>query len=131
MQQTAGVFTLEDLEIPAIIGVYPEEQCAPQPLFVSLRWPVDSATIAQTDNLKAACDYDEVAQFCRDFVAATPCALLETLGEHLLTALLAHFQFAELELSLSKPAAIPDAQTIRFTLWRSLTPTDNLPEVEQ
>lgn len=96
---------IEDLRVDGLIGVYPHEREAVQPLLIGLRLGFDNRRAAASDALTDTLDYAAVCGLVREFVAARADLLLERLGEALCEELLRRFGPRRIELRIDKPEA--------------------------
>lgn len=94
---------IEGLAIDTLIGIYPHERAAPQPVVFALALDCATANVAEIAN---AIDYGAVVAALRTFVAARTDGLLETLAEACAAMLKARFpQARAIDLRLDKPQA--------------------------
>jgi dihydroneopterin aldolase len=112
------IIELKGIQLKTLIGVYPSEKEAPQPLFIDLAYAVSAAKAAEQDDLNKTIDYDHIIQHLKDFVHNTQFNLLETLAERLAQSLLAQFPTKWIKLSINKPQANTNAQAIILTIER-------------
>ena len=107
MVGTAG---LRNLEVAAIVGVYPRERERPQPLVFDIEVDYDLAPAAQSDALADAIDYDGIAAAVGALVRERRFALLETVAEAAAGLLLDRIDRAQrVRLEVRKPQAVPAA----------------------
>jgi dihydroneopterin aldolase len=95
---------IERLEFQARCGVTPEEQRRPQPMAIDLELDCETAPAAASDHLTDTVDYAQVAERIVELGAGEVCALLETLGEKILTVLFTEFPVGRARLWLRKLA---------------------------
>jgi dihydroneopterin aldolase len=87
-------------------GVLPEEAVLGQPWILDLDLEVDIAQAAATDDLAHTVNYAAVYELCRDIVTTERFALVETLLNRLLAAVLAaHPRVRSATLTIHKPHA--------------------------
>lgn len=110
---------LYNMTIHAIIGVYDEERCTPQPLILDMEMGTDVAYAAKTDQLDATLDYASIAAFAECTLKKKPCQLLETAAEHLAQTLMTHFHLPWIRLRLCKPQALTQTQQVGIDITRS------------
>lgn len=85
-------------------GVLPQETALGQPWIIDLDLVVDIAHAAATDDLTQTVNYVEVHDQVRDIVTGEPVALLETLANRILSAVLsAHPTVRSATITLHKP----------------------------
>lgn len=97
---------IEDLEVFANHGVFPEETKLGQKFLISLTMYVDSRSAGKTDCLEKSADYGEVCHFMTEYTMSHPCKLIEAAAEELAEALLSRFAILKgVTLELKKPWA--------------------------
>jgi dihydroneopterin aldolase len=89
-------------------------------LLLSFELKIDTQTISQTDDIHHALDYAQICQRITAFVEQSEYQLIETLAEHIAQLLQTEFSITALCLTLEKPGALPDAQTVGVTLKRGM-----------
>lgn len=105
-QNTKDRITIEDLEIFASHGVFPEENVLGQKFLVSAVLYTDTRQAGRTDDLEASIDYGAVSAFINEYVRNHTFKLLEKLAESLAEALLLGTPGLEgVELTVKKPWA--------------------------
>ncbi len=107
-QENRTKMGVRSLRLSTVIGVWPEERLAPQPLEVDvsfevvLPWPVG-------DDLAQTVSYAEIPRIVEEAAAKEP-QLLETLAQDILNGILAFDHRIEaVEVEIRKPQAIPGA----------------------
>lgn len=97
---------IEDLEVFANHGVFPEETSLGQKFLISLTMYTDIRTAGKTDCLEKSADYGEVCHFITEYTKSHPCRLIETAAEQLAEALLLRYTILKgVTLELKKPWA--------------------------
>ncbi|MGN1481605.1 2-amino-4-hydroxy-6-hydroxymethyldihydropteridine diphosphokinase [Porcipelethomonas sp.] len=97
---------IEDLEVFANHGVFPEETRLGQKFLISLTMYVDSRNAGKTDCLEKSVDYGEVCHFITEYTKTYPCKLIEAAAEKLAEALLIRYTILKgVTLELKKPWA--------------------------
>ena len=109
---------IRQLEVHAIIGIHDWEKQQAQPLFFDMDLSFDCRQAALSDDIKDALDYFEVCQQVTEFVAASSCELIETLAEQVAALVLKQFACNKIKLTLYKPEAIPNTQTVALRIVR-------------
>ena len=112
------VIFIKGLTLEAIIGIYPRERDAKQPLTLDLELYVDTALAVGSGLIKDTVDYDLVADFIRHMVKETHFNLLESLVNNIADSILREFKVSKLRCTLYKPQAISDAETVGVTVVR-------------
>ncbi|MDD6269275.1 MAG: 2-amino-4-hydroxy-6-hydroxymethyldihydropteridine diphosphokinase [Oscillospiraceae bacterium] len=97
---------IEDLEIFANHGVFPEENSLGQKFLISLSMYIDSRNAGKTDSLVCSVNYGEVSHFITEYTKSHPCKLIEAAAEQLAEALLLRYALLKgVTLELKKPWA--------------------------
>jgi dihydroneopterin aldolase len=95
---------IERLEFQARCGITPEERQRFQPMAIDLELDCETASAAASGHLSDAVDYARVAERIVELAGKEVCALLETLGEKVLTLLFTEFPISRARLWLRKLA---------------------------
>ena len=97
---------IEELEVFANHGVFPEETRLGQKFLISLILYTDSRNAGKTDCLEKSVDYGEVSKFVTEYTKSHPCRLIEAAAEHLAKELLLRYELLKgVTLELKKPWA--------------------------
>lgn len=96
---------IEGLRVDTVIGVYPHERDAPQPLLLDIALSYDNRAPAASDAVRDAVDYAVVCERVRAFVSARQPQLLESLAEALAADLLQVAGVRRVRLRIRKPEA--------------------------
>ena len=97
---------IEELEVYAYHGVYPEENEKGQPFFVNVILYTNTRTAGLSDELTLSTNYGEVCHFITDWMQTHTCKLIETVAELLAEELLLKFKLIKrLLLEIRKPEA--------------------------
>lgn len=97
---------IEDLEIYANHGVFPEETRDGQMFYIDAILYMDLRPAGITDDLTLSTHYGEVCQFMAQFFRENTCKLIEAAAERLVRAVLLKFPLIEkMELEVKKPEA--------------------------
>lgn len=97
---------IDNLEVYAYHGVYPEETQNGQPFFINAVLYTDTRAAGQKDNLKLATNYGEVCRFINQFMKDNTYRLIEAAAENLARELLQEFSLINsLDLEIRKPKA--------------------------
>lgn len=117
---------IKNLVLETVVGVYDWEQKQLRRVYVDLELATDCQKIAATDALDAAHDYAAISAYLREVAAASKTQLIETLAERLIQHLFQRFSsLTEITLSLSKPGAVPEADTVGVRIHRSRVDAHN------
>lgn len=97
---------IEELEVFAHHGVYPEETRDGQIFYVNAVLRMDVQEAGRKDDLEKTVNYGTVARFINDWMHENTCLLLEAVAERLASALLLEYrEAAGVELEIRKPHA--------------------------
>lgn len=97
---------IEELEVFANHGVFPEETRLGQKFLISLILYTDSRNAGKTDCLEKSVDYGEVSKFVTEYTKLHPCRLIEAAAEHLAEELLLRYELLKgVTLEFKKPWA--------------------------
>ena len=100
----ADKIVIERLEFQARCGITPEERQRPQPMAIDLELDCETASAAASGHLSDTVDYAQVAERIVELGGKEVCALLETLGEKILSLLFTEFPVSRARLWLRKLA---------------------------
>lgn len=104
--------------LEAIIGIYPHERVAKQPLLIDLDLFIDINLAASSGLLKHSVDYDLVIKCLSEFVDQSDFELLETFAEHLAEMILAKFPITRIICTVCKPKAVNNARSVGISIER-------------
>lgn len=97
---------IEELEVFANHGVFPEETALGQKFVVSAVLFTDTRRAGKTDDLADSVNYGEVSIFIENFLKEHTCKLLESAAENLAQALLLKYDgLSKISLEIKKPWA--------------------------
>ena len=97
---------IENLQVFANHGVFPEETVLGQKFLVSAVLYADTRAAGWTDDLALSTDYGQVSQFMTEFLRKNTYKLIEAAAEHLAEAvLLAYPLVSGIDLEIKKPWA--------------------------
>lgn len=106
VNQAKDKIKIEELEVYAYHGVYPEEQEKGQLFYVNATLYGDTYQAGITDELESSTDYGKVCHFITEWMQTHTCKLLEAVAERLAEAILCEFPLIEeVELEIRKPQA--------------------------
>lgn len=100
---------IRQLKLKAVIGIYPRERKAPQPLVVDLALHTDLRAAGRSDRLTDTLDYAALVARIRKAVARSRFQLLEALAEHIAGLCLHAPRVAAVDVTVVKPRALPGA----------------------
>ncbi len=111
---------IRGLKTEAIIGIYEWERQAPQPLIFDIIIQLSIAKAAQSDQIHDTVDYKQLSDEIIQRVAHSRYELLESLCEMLCQFVLNHYASVHsIQLTVHKPQAVADAESVGLTLTRS------------
>lgn len=115
-----GTVGLNDLRIDCIIGVYPHEHAATQPLIVDVEVEYDFEPAMRSDGINRALDYDELARQLTRVAVEGRFKLLETFVEEAAKHCLQQFSAINvIRLTANKPNAVDNATAAFAKIERS------------
>jgi 7,8-dihydroneopterin aldolase/epimerase/oxygenase len=116
MHLTSREIFVRGLKVEAAIGIYDHEHGRSQPLIIDALIDLETHPI---HGLKDTLNYEQVGQMARDLIARGHIKLVETLAEELGEALSKLDYVTAVEVRISKPEALNDAEAagvcVRFT----------------
>ncbi len=111
---------IKGLHIQTTIGVYPWEKEIKQTLVINLTMGWNTALAAKNDELTKTLNYAEISIAIEAFANKNPVELLETLAERLAKYLMAEYQIPWLQLSIGKPNAVHNTDTVGVEIERGI-----------
>lgn len=115
-----GTVGLKNLRVDCIVGIYPHEREAEQPLFLDVALRHDFATAATADHIDGAIDYDGVARVLTGLAVERKYQLIETYAEDGVAALFdAYPDVVGVHIEIRKPKAVPAATAAFVAVDRS------------
>ena len=115
---TVDTVFIKGLKAASVIGCYDWERDIRQTLVIDLELKADFSRAADTDALEDALDYAAISQRIISVCEASRFQLLEALSEHLARLLLAEFAITGLRLTINKPGAVSEAETVGVVIER-------------
>lgn len=109
---------IEGLQIDAIIGVLAHERVQRQPIELDLYLYFDYQNAIKTDQLDDTFCYDALCKQVTQFIVGTEFQLIERLAESVCEWLFEHYKIKTIRLTLRKPNAISQANTVGVTIER-------------
>ncbi|HVV67906.1 MAG TPA: dihydroneopterin aldolase [Gammaproteobacteria bacterium] len=100
---------IEGLEVETLIGIYPEEHKAKQPLVLDIALFTDTRKAASSEDIADTINYDALAEYLQQLASNGKFFLLEALAEHLTQAILQKYSVKGVRLRIHKPNAIGNA----------------------
>lgn len=105
-----GTIGLKDLRIDCIVGIYPHERVAIQPLFVDIEVDHDFDAAAEAEHVDTTVDYDHLAALLTELAVGRKYQLIETFAKESLEGILNRFSAVlAARIEIRKPKAVPAA----------------------
>jgi dihydroneopterin aldolase len=112
------ILYIRNLKVDAVVGIFSWEKRIRQPLHLDLEIALDIRKAAATDDIQYALDYKTVSTRLSQFISQSEWHLIETLAEKIAALLMEEFGVTWLRLKLSKPAALPAADSVGLMIER-------------
>ncbi|ANF58543.1 dihydroneopterin aldolase [Halotalea alkalilenta] len=109
---------IEGLEFDAVIGVYDWEKRIHQRLRLDLELGWDIRPAAAGDDLSQTLDYAAISERITTFATKHHFELVETFAERIATLLKEDFGIDSVRLTLRKPGAVANAQSVGVRIER-------------
>lgn len=113
--------TIKGIEAETIIGAHAHERRQPQPLRIDLSFEYDATVPVGSDRLADAIDYQSITNRAVTFVGESRCRLLETLVSGLLDLLLKNTLISRATVTVDKPQALSQADSVSVKGTRART----------
>ena len=110
---------INDLTLPALVGVYEWEKTGSQPLRFQIELDLASDESFRSDALQHTVDYDKVVDDIRDLLATQRFDLLEALLEAVSDMLLARYPVRALRMEAAKVGIVKDTVAVGVRVARS------------
>ena len=112
------ILYIRNLKVDAVVGIFSWEKRIRQPLHLDLEIAIDIRKAAATDDIQYALDYKTVSTRLTQFISQSEWHLIETLAEKIAALLMSEVGVTWLRLKLSKPAALPSADSVGLMIER-------------
>ncbi|GAB4123585.1 MAG: bifunctional dihydroneopterin aldolase/7,8-dihydroneopterin epimerase [Sideroxydans sp.] len=112
------IIFLRDLKVVTLIGIYEREKRVPQTLQIDLDIALPNSRACQSDDIRDALDYAEVARHIQSVLSAGHFSLLEALAEHIAQIILKDFNAPWVKVSVAKLQAIRDCRQVGICIER-------------
>jgi dihydroneopterin aldolase len=109
---------IRGLRADAVIGVYDWERDIRQGLVIDLELASNNRRAASTDHIEDAIDYAAVSSRVLAAVEDSEFQLIESLAEHLAELVMTEFNVPWLRLTLDKPGAVTEADSVGVRIER-------------
>ena len=107
MNDPNDLLRIDGIVVSCIIGIHPEERTTPQPLHVSLGFPLDARRASFDENLDHSIDYARVSGEVGFLLQQGSFHLIETAAEVVSRGLLSGLEHVdEIEVTVAKPQAL-------------------------
>lgn len=115
---------IKGLSIQTTIGFFQWEKEIKQTLVIDLAMGWNTAIAAVNDELDKTLDYADISVAIEKFANENPVDLIETLAERLANYLMTQYHIPWLKLSIGKPGAVHNAQTVGVEIERGKQTTE-------
>lgn len=112
------ILYIRNLKVDAIVGIFSWEKRIRQPIHLDLEIAIDIRQAAASDDIQFALDYKTVSTRLTQYISQSEWHLIETLAEKVAALLMTEFGVTWLRLRLSKPAALPTADSVGLVIER-------------
>lgn len=109
---------IEALAVETVIGVYDWERTIRQRLVIDLEMATDIRPAATGDDLTHTLDYAAISARIQTYADDSQFELVETFAERLAALLREEFGIPWLRMTVRKPGAVPEAQTVGVRIER-------------
>ena len=109
---------VKDLEIDALLGIYPEEKARPQRIIVNIDLSVKEGNDPTSDDIKNVVSYEIVVKKVERIVAQGHVNLVETLAELIAGACLKDARVMAARVRIEKPDVIKNARSVGVEIER-------------
>lgn len=109
---------IEELRIPARIGVYPHEKIQKQAIVLNIEMGLPTQACFRSDQVEDTIDYAAVADALKKLAVSRHFNLIECLAEQVSNVVLDCFGASWVKVHLSKIGVIPDAKCAAVAITR-------------
>jgi dihydroneopterin aldolase len=109
---------IEDLRIPACIGVYPHEKLRQQIVVMTIEMGLPTQACFRSDRVDDTIDYAAVADAVRQLAVSRHFNLIESLAEHVSNVIFDEFGATWVKVRIGKIGVIPDAKCAAVAITR-------------
>lgn len=118
MHSQTDIVFIQGFKVFATIGIYDWEQAITQPLIFDVEMAACQKEAGTKDDLALAIDYKAVCERITQICATHKVALLERLAQLVADMILTEFQPKSVMVTLHKPTAIRNAQSVGVKIFR-------------
>jgi len=111
--------SIEGLAVETIIGVHDWEREQKQTVMIDLQLFTSIDAAARSDDIAHAIGYGDVARCATEFVESSRFKLVESLASALSEHLFHRFAVTKLNVTVSKPGAVRNADNVSVSIERS------------
>lgn len=112
---------IKGLKVDAVIGVFDWEREIKQPLLIDVSMATDITKAGKSDDIQDAINYKEVCDDITELCQQTKAMLIERLAELIAEHILSKYNTTQVEVSVAKPTAIPEADAVAVQIVRTST----------
>jgi 7,8-dihydroneopterin aldolase/epimerase/oxygenase len=112
------IIFLRELKVVTLIGIYEWEKRVPQTLQLDLEIALPNSRACQSDDIRDALDYAQVAAHIQSVLSDGHFSLLETLAEHIAQIILRDFNAPWVKVSVAKLQAIRNCKQVGISIER-------------
>ena len=109
---------IQNLTLPARVGIYAHERANPQDLTISLDVAVLENATAQPEKIDDVVCYEKLVLQIKQILNETHYDLIETLADVIAEKLMQDKRIAKLRIRLGKPSAISEAENVGIEIER-------------
>lgn len=109
---------IRNLEIWTVLGVFSDERARRRPVLLNIGVICDISKAVASDNLADAVDYSRIRDTVVAEVEQSSFQLLESLASHVATVVLSFQGVLETTVTLDKPGALENCQSVAVTITR-------------
>ncbi|WP_414829780.1 dihydroneopterin aldolase [Alteromonas sp. H39] len=108
--------TITGLSVDTLIGVYDWERTQNTTLKLDITLHADLGRAMESDDVQDTIDYAAVAEHIQKLAGESQFELLEAFGNAIMKSVLATFSASSIELTVSKPSILKDADNVAVSM---------------
>ncbi len=112
------IIFLRELKVKTLIGVYEWERRVPQTLELDIEIALPSSRAGQSDDIKDALNYANIAHHIQSVLGSRQFNLLEALAEHIAEIMLNDFKAPWVRINVAKLNAIRGSRMVGISIER-------------
>jgi dihydroneopterin aldolase len=109
---------VRDLEVEALLGIYPEEKARPQRIIVNIDLSISEGQDPTSDDIRNVVSYEIVVKKVERLIAQGHVNLAETLAELIAAACLEDARVMAARVRIEKPDVIRNARSVGVEIER-------------